>query len=449
MYPLQTAQCNGKISLRKEKWEVVDMVRHEAAETLRAYGKGSVFSLKILLKWLLLGTIVGVIVGTVGSLFAHVLAFVNKFRAQHPVVVLALPVGGLLIVFLYRFFKNTGDRGTNTVISSVHSSTEIPLQMAPLIFVSTAITHLCGGSAGREGAAIQLGGSISNYLGKIMKLTPNDRRVVIMCGMSAGFSALFGTPMAAAVFSLEVISIGIMHYSALVPCVTASMVGHFAAKLFQVPPEVFPVLEVPPMGPLGLLKIVVFAAAAGAVSILFCLILHKAEHLYKSLLKNPYLRIFAAGCIVILLSLALRTGDYLGSGMGIIEHIFHEGESSPWAFLLKMIFTAVTLGAGFKGGEIVPSFTIGAAFGYLMASVLGMPVSLAAACGMAAVFCGVTNCPVTSLLIAFELFGFAGMPYYLVTVAVSYMISGNFGLYHDQRLMYSKTETKFINTHTR
>ena len=424
------------------------MLQKEAAGTLLRYGKGSVFTLKVLLKWLLLGTIVGVIVGVVGSLFAHVLTFVNGFRAQHPAVVLALPVGGLVIIFLYRFFKNTGDRGTNTVISSVHSSTEIPLRMAPLIFVSTAITHLCGGSAGREGAAIQLGGSISNYLGKVMKLTPNDRRVVIMCGMSAGFSALFGTPMAAAVFSLEVISIGILHYAALVPCVTASMVGHFVAKLFQVPPEVFPVLDVPAMGPGGLLKIAVFAAAAGAVSILFCLILHKAEHLYKQFLKNPYIRIFVAGILVILLSLALKTGDYLGSGMGIIEHIFHEGEASPWAFLLKMVFTAVTLGAGFKGGEIVPSFTIGAAFGWLTASLLGLPVPLVAACGMVGVFCGVTNCPITSLLIAFELFGFAGMPYYLVTAAVSYMISGNYGLYHDQRLMYSKTETKFINGHT-
>ena len=381
------------------------MKQCKTVEILREYGSSGGHALKTLAKWLLLGTLVGVIVGTIGSLFAHALAFVNGLRAQHPVVVLGLPVGGLLIVFLYHFFKNTGDRGTNMVISSIHSSTEIPLRMAPLIFLSTVITHLCGGSAGREGAAIQLGGSISNYLGKIIKLSANDRRIVIMCGMSAGFSALFGTPLAAAVFSLEVISIGIMHYSALVPCVLASITGNFIAKLFQVPPEVFPVAGIPAMEPLGLLKIVVFAALAGAVSILFCLILHKAEHLYKKYLKNPYLRIFAAGCLVIVLSLVLRTGDYLGSGMGIIEHIFHEGEASPWAFLLKMVFTALTLGAGFKGGEIVPSFTIGAAFGCLCASLLGLPVPLAAACGMAGVFCGVTNCPVTSLLISFELFG--------------------------------------------
>ena len=449
MCSLQTSVIDDKILLKKHREDVVQMVQKEKMETLRQYGSSGAYSLKTLVKWLLLGTLVGVIVGTIGSLFAHALTLVNHLRAQYPMIVLALPAGGLLIVFLYHFFKNTGDRGTNMVISSIHSSTEIPLRMAPLIFLSTIITHLCGGSAGREGAAIQLGGSISNYLGKVIKLTANDRRIMIMCGMSAGFSALFGTPMAAAIFSLEVISIGIMHYSALVPCVTASMVGHFMAKLFQVPPEVFPVAEIPTVDPVGLLKIAVFAAAAGVVSIVFCLILHEAEHLYKRFLKNPYLRIFAAGCIIIVLSLVLQTGDYLGSGMGIIEHIFHEGEASPWAFLLKMIFTALTLGAGFKGGEIVPSFTIGAAFGCLAASLLGLPIPLVAACGMVGVFCGVTNCPVTSLLISFELFGFAGMPYYLVTVAVSYMLSGNFGLYHDQKLMYSKMETRFINTRTR
>lgn len=414
-------------------------------ESLRSCVKNCGHSLKNLLKWLLLGAAVGVLVGLVGSGFAHVLAFVNEFRTDHPMVVLGLPVGGLLIVWLYHVAHNTSDRGTNTVISSVHSSSDIPFRMTPLIFISTAITHLCGGSAGREGAAIQLGGSMCNYLGKAIELKPNERRVVIMCGMSAGFSALFGTPMAAAVFSLEVISIGIMHYSALVPCVTASLVSHFVAKLFQVPPESFPVPDVPSMDTLALVKIIVLAAAVAVVSILFCLVMHKTAALCKTYLKNSYLRVFIGGSLIILLSLALRTDAYLGSGMGIIEHVFHEGEASPWAFLLKILFTALTLGAGFKGGEIVPSFTVGAAFGCLLAAPLGIPVPLAAACGMIGVFCGVTNCPITSLLISFELFGFAGMPYYLVTAAVSFMLSGNYGLYHAQRLMYSKTETRYIN----
>ncbi len=425
------------------------MFQNGVKETICSCINGSYHSLKNLLKWLLLGAAVGVLVGMVSAAFAHVLAFVNLFRTNHPVVVLGLPVGGLLIVCLYHVFRNAEDCGTNTVISSVHSSSDIPFRMTPLIFISTAITHLCGGSAGREGAAIQLGGSMCNYLGKAMELKPNERRVVIMCGMSAGFSALFGTPMAAAVFALEVISIGIMHYSALVPCVTASLVSHFVAKLFQVPPESFPVPDVPAMDPLGLVKIIVFAAAAGVVSILFCLVMHKVAALLKNHLKNPYLRAFVGGCMILLLSLTLRTDVYLGSGMGIIEHIFQEGEASPWMFLLKILFTALTLGAGFKGGEIVPSFTVGAALGCLLAAPLGIPVPLAAACGMVGVFCGVTNCPITSLLISFELFGFAGMPYYLVTVAVSFMLSGKFGLYHAQRIMYSKTETRYINDHSR
>lgn len=412
------------------------------------YLYGSYFSVKAMIKWLVFAAMIGVIVGVVASAFSHALIAVNAFRAGHPAVVLALPLGGLLIVFLYRFFHDADDKGTNMVISSIHSSSNIPFRMAPLIFVSTVITHLCGGSAGREGAAIQLGGSIANKIGKQMKLSANDQHIIIMCGMSAGFSALFGTPLAATIFSLEVISVGIMHYSALVPCVTASMIGHFVAEFMKVPPEVFPVAGVPAMEAAMFFKVVLLSALFGAVSILFCMILHQAEHLYAHYLKNTYARIFAGGVLVLVASGLLGTDQYLGSGMGIIEHIFHEGETGKLTFLLKMVFTALTLGAGFKGGEIVPSLTIGAAFGCIMAPLFNLPVSLTAACGMAGVFCGVTNCPITSLLISFELFGFEGMPYYLTAVAVSYMLSGYYGLYHAQKIMYSKTETHFINTVT-
>jgi len=425
------------------------MPHQKIKKQMEHYVTGSIFSVKAMLKWLALASVVGVIVGAVASAFGHVLIAVNNFRAAHPMIILGLPFGGLAIVFLYRFFKDTDDKGTNMVIASIHSSTGIPLRMAPLIFISTVITHLFGGSAGREGAAIQLGGSIANRMGKAIRLSANDQHIIIMCGMSAGFSALFGTPMAATIFSLEVVSVGIMHYSALVPCVTASMIAHFVAELLRVPPEVFPVMGVPTMEAFVFFRVVLFAALLGAVSIVFCMALHSAEHLYSHYLKNPYLRIFAAGCLVLLLSAVLRTTQYLGSGMGIIEHIFHHGTGvDPLAFLLKMVFTALTLGAGFKGGEIVPSLTIGAAFGCVTAALFGLPVHLATACGMVGVFCGVTNCPITSLLIAFELFGFEGMPYYLTTVAVSYMLSGYYGLYHAQKIMYSKTETHFINTIT-
>ncbi len=421
---------------------------HSLKKRFFSEGRAALSILKALVKWLALGCAIGGIVGTAASLFGRVLMLANSWRGNCPALVLALPLGGLLIVFLYRISKNSDDRGTNTVISSIHSSTHIPFRMAPLIFISTAITHLLGGSAGREGAALQLGGSIAGKLGSALRMNDNDKRLIIMSGMSAGFSALFGTPLAAAIFSMEVVSVGIMHYSALVPCVSAALIAQLVAQWFRIPPEVFPVM-CDPLTAVSFFKTVLFAAAAGLVSILFCLLLHKAEHLYKKWFKNPYLRIFAAGVLVVALSAALQTGDYLGSGMSLIEHIFHHGEAAlPYAFLLKMLFTALTLGGGFKGGEIVPSLTIGATLGSCCAALLGLPMELVAACGMAGVFCGVTNSPITSLLLCFELFGIEGMPYYLITVAVSYLISGRYGLYRAQRIMYSKTETKFINATT-
>jgi len=424
------------------------LITEKSKKIARHYVTSSVFSSKVLVKWLLMASLVGVIVGVIASAFGHTLIAVNNFRAAHPMIILGLPFAGLLIVFLYRYFKDQDDRGTNMVIASIHSSTGIPFRMAPLIFITTVITHLFGGSAGREGAAIQLGGSIANRMGKKLKLNQNDQHIIVMCGMSAGFSALFGTPLAATIFSLEVISVGIMHYSALVPCVTASMIAHFVADFLRMPPEVFPVTAVPEFAAVLFFKTVLMGALFGVCSIVFCMIMHQVEHLLAHHLKNAYVKIFVSGCAILVLCGLLGSDIYLGSGMGIIEHIFHEGETAPFAFLLKMIFTALTIGAGFKGGEIVPSLTIGAALGCVMAPLFGLDVSLAAAMGMIGVFCGVTNCPITSLLISFELFGFAGMPYYLTTVAVSYMLSGYYGLYHAQRIMYSKTETHFINTIT-
>ena len=395
---------------------------------------------KAFIKWILFGTLIGLIVGFVASCFGLVLGYVNDLRGQWPLLKLGLPVGGLLIVFLYRFFKNHTDKGTNTVVASLHSNVDIPGKMAPLIFVSTTITHLFGGSAGREGAALQLGGSIANFLGRTFKLQDEDRKMVIMCGMSAGFSALFGTPMAAAVFSMEVIRVGSMHYAGFVPCVVAAITGNFVAKWFQLPPEVFLFSNVPELTPIYFVQIMLFSVAAALVSILFCVVLHESEHLYEKHLKNPYLRIAVGGAAVVALTFVLGTDMYLGSGMGIIEEIFHHGESVEWyAFLLKLLFTALTIGAGFKGGEIVPSFTVGAAFGCCVAGLVGLPMELVTACGMVGVFCGVTNSPITALLISFELFGFAGMPYFLVTVAVTYMLSGYHSLYREQRFSDSKT----------
>lgn len=239
------------------------------------------FSLTILAKWILFGVGTGIIVGLVATGFSYALAGVNSFRAAHSAVKFALPVAGLAIVFLYNYFHDENDTGTNMVISSIHSSSDIPFKMAPLIFISTVLTHLCGGSAGREGAAIQIGGSIANRMGKSLNLKENDHNIIVMCGMSAGFSALFGTPLAAAVFSLEVISVGIMHYAALVPCVIASYTAHFVASACGLEAECYNVGLIPQLTPILFAKALILGAVLGGVSIVLCLVLHKSEHTYK------------------------------------------------------------------------------------------------------------------------------------------------------------------------
>lgn len=396
------------------------------------------------IKWVIFAIISGIVVGAVGTLFYFCMSFVTTLRADHPWLIYLLPFGGLFIVGAYHLLHDEKDSGTNLILSSIHSGNEIPLRMAPLISVSTLVTHLFGGSAGREGAALQLGGSIGNELGKLFRFDEKDKHIMTMCGMSAAFSALFGTPMAAAIFSMEVVSVGIMHYAALVPCVLASLIAHAIAVYFGAEAELFLLSEIPAFTVGSAVRISVLAALCALVSILFCILLHQSEHLYHRFFSNPYIRVFAGGCIIIVLTLLVGDQRYNGSGIELIEPSM-EGNASAEMFLLKMLFTAVTLGAGFKGGEIVPSFCIGGTFGSVFGSLIGFSPSLCTAVGMTAVFCGVTNCPITSLLISFELFGFQGMPYFLLTIAFSYMLSGYYGLYHSQKIMYSKFKTNYIN----
>ncbi len=398
-------------------------------------------------KWVIFAILVGTVVGLCGSAFYFGMSYVTALRTAHSWLIFLLPVGGLVIVGLYHLFHDEKDTGTNLVISAIHSGDELPFRMAPLIFVSTLITHLFGGSAGREGAALQMGGSIGNALGRLFRFDEKDKHVMIMCGMSAAFSALFGTPMAAAIFPMEMVSVGVMYYIALVPCVISSLVAHGIAVSFGVSNELFLIGEVPAFGILSSVKISVLAILCALVSILFCVILHQTEHLYKKLFKNPYLRVFAGGCLVVLLTCLVGSQSYNGTGINIIENCIN-GTVRPEAFLLKMIFTALTLGAGYKGGEIVPSFFTGAAFGCLFGNLLGFSPTLCTAVGMTSVFCGVTNSPITSLLISFELFGYDGMPYFLLATAFSYMLSGYFGLYRSQKIVYSKYKTNYINKAT-
>ncbi len=399
----------------------------------------------ILFKWVVFSVVTAVVIGIIGSVFYILVQKSTDFRMNNDFIIALLPIAGLFVAFIYRKFDGAGKQGTNLVLASIHSNKEIPLKMLPLIFVSTVITHLFGGSAGREGAALQIGGSMGNFFGKIFKFDDKDRHVVIMCGMTAAFTALFGTPMAATVFSMEVISVGIMHYSALVPCAVAALVSKWISGLFGISAEQFFIADIPDFSLLTASETFVLAMLCAALSVIFCIVLHKTEHLFRKRLRNHYLRIFIGGLIIVILTYVLQTRSYNGTGMDIVAKAI-SGDVQWYDFLLKMIFTAITIGSGFRGGEIVPSFFVGATFGCLFGHIFGFSPSLCSAVGMISVFCGVTNCPITSLFIGFELFDINGLPYYLLAVAVSYMLSGYYGLYQSQKIVYSKYKSEYVNT---
>ena len=406
--------------------------------------KNDIFSF---LKWLILSLITGTVIGTIASVFAKLLSMAISYRSSHNELVMLLPFAGLLIVFLYNTFGKE-DRGTNQLISTIKTKDDIPVKSAPLIFVSTIITHFFGGSAGREGAALQLGGSLGNSIGKIFRLDDDDRHVIVMCGMCASFSAVFGTPLAATAFSMEFISVGILYYTALFPCIISGYVAKFISGMFGLTGDAFVVSGIPELNIKSGLIVIILGLGCAVVSVLFCKSLGCAEKFYKKYLKNPYIRIVAASVVFILITIIAGTSDYMGSGSVLIEKAVEEGISRPQDFLLKILLTAIIMKAGFKGGEIVPSLSIGATFGCTFGILTGFPPSFCAACAMVAVFCGATNCPLTSTFIAFEMFGFKGAPFYVIAIAVSYAVSGYYSLYKTQTIVYSKYKARYVNKET-
>lgn len=398
-------------------------------------------------KWIIIAAVVGAFVGIVGVFFHICVEKATEIRVEMPWLIWLLPIGGSAVVFLYKKTGMEKDRGTNLVLDAVRSNEPLNIKTAPLIFVSTVITHLFGGSSGREGAALQIGGSIASYVGTHIKLDEKDQRIITMCGMAAGFSALFGTPVAAVVFAMEVVSVGVMYYSAIVPCIIASAVGAYIASLFDIAPTSFSVIgSIPTIELLTIFKVIVLAVLCAAVSMLFCLTLKKTHKLYDKI-PNKTVAAIVGGLAVAILTFIIGTTDYNGAGMDVIGRAV-AGEAEYEAFILKIIFTALTLGAGFKGGEIVPTLFVGATFGNVAGKLLGLGGSFGAGLGMAALFCGVTNCPLTSLILSIELFGTEGLIYYAVACAVSYKLSGYYGLYSAQKIVYSKHRPEFIDKKT-
>ena len=388
------------------------------------------------LQWCVYAVVVGVVCGTIAAAFGMVIDAATAARQKYDWLVFLMPLAGLAIVAMYRLSGITKPLGTNRVLLAVKEEEGVAIRMAPLIYVSSMLTHLTGGSSGREGAALQIGGSIANFIGRQFKMSHMDLRTITMCGMAAGFSGLFGTPLAAGIFAMEIAD-GTLHYAVLLPCMLSSIVARVTAEKFGIQAASFTVTGYPELSLRSALAVLVFGVLCALLSILFVETLHCIDWTYAHYLKNPYVRIIVAGVLVAAGTTLLGTRDYNGAGTEVIVRAL-AGEARPEAFLFKILFTALTLEAGFKGGEIVPTFFIGATFGCTFAPLLGLDPSFTAGLGMTALFCGVTNCPIASILLSFELFGGQGLVLFALCCSMSYMLSGHYSLYTAQRLEQDK-----------
>ena len=416
-------------------------------ENIKNAVKVSVKYLLTFLKWIGVAVIIGAVGGCVGAAFHMLVEKATELREEHGAILYLLPLGGLIIAAMYNRFKKSGKIDTNRVIEAVRENEKVPLIMLPLIFVSTVISHLLGASVGREGAALQIGGSIGYNFGRLLKLNERNMHIIIMAGMSSVFAALFGTPVAAAIFALEVINVGVFKYAGLLACVSSAVVAYWVSVLFGAEPVRFAVVVTDVISAEVVCRVIILSLLCAVVSIVFLTAVKKCEHYADNLIKNSYVRALAGGAVIILLTLLAGCRDYNGAGMGIVEAAI-SGEAKPLAFLMKIIFTAVSISAGFKGGEIVPTLFIGATFGCAVSDLIGLDAGMAAAIGMVSLFCCVVNCPIASVLLAIELFGGCGALYFALAVAVSYMMSGCFGLYKSQKIIYSKLDTEYIDINT-
>ncbi len=391
------------------------------------------------LRVIIVSILVGVACGIIGAVFVKSISFVTGLRENNPWILYLLPAFGLLIAFMYNALKVNGV-GTNSIIRSVRTEEKTSPFLGIAIFLGTALSHLGGASVGREGAALQLGGSVSGLFARIFKIPENYRRILVMSGMGACFSALFGTPLAAFVFILEVARVGKKCFTAVVPVFLSSVTAFLIANKSGVEPERFPLNEIPAFSLETSWKFILISVAGAVVSMLFVLALHHSEKVLEKIIKNVYIRIAVGGAVIILLTKLLGTTDYNGGGIGVVHHIFTHGEVNYEAFILKIIFTAISIGAGYKGGEIVPTIFIGGTLGGMISCLVGLNPAFGAAIGIVALFSGATNAPLATVVLACEMFGFNGIAYYLVASAISFALSGKTSLYEGRKIPFAENK---------
>ncbi len=409
------------------------------------YKKEALAALRVVLQWMMLAVPTGLVCGAVGTAFHLSVEMVTELRGTHPWLLFGLPIAGLAITALYKVTRCEGV-GTNNVIRAVQSGEAVSPLLVPAIFLGTVLTHLCGGSAGREGAALQMGGSIGWNVGRLLHLNDHARRTATLSGMAAFFSALFGTPLTAALFAMMVEDVGLTFTSAFVPAFTSALIAYGVSLALGIAPTAFTLSAVPALTPVTALQIALLGAACAAVTRLFCWTLHTLEHQLPKRIPNPWVRAFAGGAAVIAFSYLFGVGRYNGAGMGVIVAAVEQGTALPWDFVCKIFLTALTLAVGFKGGEVVPSFFVGATFGCVVGPLLGLPAGFAAAVGLVAVFCGATNALIPSILLGFELFGGQGLELIALGCGVCYMLSGRHGLYSSQNFLTDKLHPEYSSS---
>lgn len=390
-------------------------------------------------RWLLIAMVVGLPIGTASAFFLMALDWATGTRQIHPQLIWMLPIAGLVVGWCFLRFGSGVERGNNLILDEIHTPhATIPFRMMPMVLVGTVISHLFGASVGREGTAIQMGGAIADQWAHQLHLDGQTRRILLIMGIGAGFASVFGTPLAGTVFGLEVLAVGAMRYDALFPCMAASLIAHATCLLWGAHHTLYPIALVPPLSLIPVIATAIAGIAFGLVARLFSYLTQRISALLKKQVPWPPLQPFIGGAIIALLVMEI-TGfqRYIGLGIPVIEDALRY-PTQLYDSLGKLGFTALSLGSGFKGGEVTPLFYIGTTLGNALAQLTHQPISLLASVGFVAVFAGAANTPLASTLMAIELFGPAVAPYALIACTISYLFSGPRGIYAAQRTEQQK-----------
>jgi H+/Cl- antiporter ClcA len=410
------------------------------------------------LKWTLILLPVAGVIGSACAFFLWSLDEVTTLRWQNPWLLFLLPLAGVLIGAIYHWLGRPVEGGNNLVVEQIHEpGGGIPSRMAPLVLLGTLLTHLFGGSAGREGTAVQMGGSIASTFSRRFSISNGDRRTLLMAGIAAGFGAVFGTPLTGAIFAMEVLAIGKMSYEALIPCLIASIVGDWTCAAWGVGHAQYKIelVEVPHFNALLLGKVALASVAFGLASLAFAELAHGLQFIFKKAIPSPILCPAVGGVLVIILVYVAGTRDFLGIGVTspdphavTILSSFQAGGAHAWSWFWKILFTCVTISSGFKGGEVTPLFFVGAALGNVVGVLLGAPVDLFAGLGFVAVFAGAANTPLACTIMGVELFGSDYVVYFAVACFLAYLFSGHSGIYLSQKVGTPKLETSSLPADT-